>query len=93
MKMPWYEFVVYYAPSLVLCISHVQRRLISFSIFIDSGLSPHSDALPGIPIPLHKVLNELPLFGDTTSSQALLFSPPFAEPSVPVPTYPNYTSL
>ena len=76
MKMPWYEFVVYYAPSLVLCISHVQRRLISFSIFIDSGPSSHSDTLPGISIPKHKVLNELPLFGDTTSNQALLLSPP-----------------
>ena len=88
MKMPWCEFVVYHAPSLVLCISHVQHRLISFSIFIDSGLSPHSDTLPGIPIPICKVLNELPLFGDTTSNQALLFSSPFAEPSVPVPTHP-----
>jgi calcium channel MID1 len=37
------------------------------------------------------VLNELPFFGDTTSNQALLFSPPFAKPFVQVPTYPNYT--
>ena len=33
----------------------------------------------------------LPLLGDTTATQALLFSPPFAPPSLVPPTYPNYT--
>ncbi|KAI0031091.1 stretch-activated cation channel Mid1 [Vararia minispora EC-137] len=33
----------------------------------------------------------LPLFGDTTSNQALLFSPVFAAASIADPSYPNYT--
>lgn len=45
--------------------------------------------------PLH-TLNDsvvsLPLLGDTTSNQALLFSPPIASgPSHETPSYPNYT--
>lgn len=45
--------------------------------------------------PLH-TLNDselnLPLLGDTTSNQALLFSPPIASgPSYEAPSYPNYT--
>ena len=76
MKMLWYEFVVYLAPSLVLCISHVQLRLISFSIFIDSGLSSHPDALPGIPIPIHKVLNKLPSSGTPHPTKPYSSLPP-----------------
>ncbi|KAK7472238.1 stretch-activated cation channel mid1 [Stygiomarasmius scandens] len=41
--------------------------------------------------PLHETLDALPLFGDTTANQALLFSPPFDPPSISDPTYPNYT--
>ena len=37
------------------------------------------------------MLSQLPFLGDTTSNQALLFSPPFATPSISAPTYPNYT--
>ena len=41
--------------------------------------------------PLHRSLSDLPLLGDTTSTQALLFSPPFAPQPSEVSTYPNYT--
>ena len=42
--------------------------------------------------PLHAPLGDLPFFADSTSNQALLFSPPFLPPAAsPVPTYPNYT--
>ncbi|KAF8175761.1 stretch-activated Ca2+-permeable channel component-domain-containing protein [Pholiota molesta] len=41
--------------------------------------------------PLHQTLSALPLLGDTTANEALLFSPPFAPFDVPQPTYPNYT--
>ncbi|KDQ58001.1 hypothetical protein JAAARDRAFT_193486 [Jaapia argillacea MUCL 33604] len=41
--------------------------------------------------PLHQVLSTLPLLGDTTTNQALLFSPPFSPPQTPPPTFPNYT--
>ncbi|KAI0942463.1 hypothetical protein AcW1_003091 [Taiwanofungus camphoratus] len=41
--------------------------------------------------PIHEILDSLPLLGDTTSNQALLFSPPFSPPEVSTPTYPNYT--
>jgi len=42
--------------------------------------------------PLHAPLGDIPFFGDSTSNQALLFSPPFLAPaSDPEPTFPNYT--
>lgn len=42
---------------------------------------------------MHAVLSAdaLPLLGDTTSNQALLFSPPFGTSPDPEPTFPNYT--
>lgn len=41
--------------------------------------------------PLHGSISTPPLLGDTTATQALLFSPPFAPPTNITPTYPNYT--
>ncbi|THV06242.1 hypothetical protein K435DRAFT_711798 [Dendrothele bispora CBS 962.96] len=41
--------------------------------------------------PLHETLDRLPLFGDTTANQALLFSPPFGQVPISDPRYPNYT--
>ncbi|RDB24086.1 Stretch-activated cation channel MID1 [Hypsizygus marmoreus] len=41
--------------------------------------------------PIHEILPNLPLLGDTTSNQALLFSPAFAISQNDKPTYPNYT--
>ncbi|KAF9005223.1 stretch-activated Ca2+-permeable channel component-domain-containing protein [Cyathus striatus] len=41
--------------------------------------------------PMHEVLTNLPLFGDSTANQALIFSAPFLAPSLPKPSYPNYT--
>ncbi|KAE9406868.1 hypothetical protein BT96DRAFT_851206 [Gymnopus androsaceus JB14] len=41
--------------------------------------------------PIHEVLVAFPLLGDTTSNQALLFSPPFDPLTFTDPTYPNYT--
>jgi calcium channel MID1 len=35
--------------------------------------------------------DQLPLVGDTTSNQLLIFSPPFAPTHAPTPSYPNYT--
>lgn len=40
---------------------------------------------------MHEILITLPFLGDTTSNQALLFSPPFDPPTIPIPTFPNYT--
>lgn len=40
---------------------------------------------------IHEVLDTLPLFGDTTANQALIFSPPLFTETTPQPTYPNYT--
>ncbi|KAI0075020.1 hypothetical protein K474DRAFT_1460005 [Panus rudis PR-1116 ss-1] len=40
---------------------------------------------------MHETVNDLPLLGDTTGNQVLLFSPPFSPPSTETPTYPNYT--
>jgi calcium channel MID1 len=34
-----------------------------------------------------------PLLGDTTATQALIFSPPFQDAPIENPTYPNYTLL
>ncbi|KAJ7163995.1 stretch-activated cation channel Mid1 [Mycena crocata] len=42
-------------------------------------------------IPIHEVVSTLPLLGDTTATQALLFSPPFSPQTQQDPTYPNYT--
>jgi calcium channel MID1 len=42
-------------------------------------------------IPIHEVLLTPPLLGDTTATQALLFSPPFAPQNTQDPNYPNYT--
>lgn len=41
--------------------------------------------------PLHELTDSLPLLGDTTSNQALLFSPPVSSIPVNEPSYPNYT--
>ncbi|KAL0577405.1 stretch-activated cation channel mid1 [Marasmius crinis-equi] len=41
--------------------------------------------------PLQEHLVNFPLLGDTTSNQALLFSPPFALQRQEEPSYPNYT--
>lgn len=42
--------------------------------------------------PIHAILPTFPLLGDTTSSQALLFSAPFAAiEAAPEPTFPSYT--
>ncbi|KAK0436385.1 stretch-activated cation channel Mid1 [Armillaria borealis] len=42
--------------------------------------------------PMHKILTDPPSLGDTTATQAIIFSPVFSEvfPSE-VPTYPNYS--
>lgn len=41
---------------------------------------------------LHEVLeDEIPLLGDSTSTQGLLFSPAFEPYTLPESTYPNYT--
>lgn len=42
---------------------------------------------------MHQVLDTLPLFGDTTSNQAIIFSPPFDHDSLSItqPSFPNYT--
>lgn len=39
----------------------------------------------------HEILDTLPLLGDTTANQALIFSSPFSTETVPQPSYPNYT--
>ena len=41
--------------------------------------------------PMHELLTELPLLGDTTANQALIFSPAFLPQNITEPTYPNYT--
>lgn len=51
----------------------------------------NSDQREFIPGSLHSQLTTFALLGDTTSNQALLFSPPFLPPTVEQPTYPNYT--
>ncbi|KAI6108570.1 stretch-activated cation channel Mid1, partial [Pisolithus croceorrhizus] len=40
---------------------------------------------------VHEILDALPLFGDSSANQAILFSPPFAFETTMDPTYPNYT--
>ncbi|KAH9840768.1 stretch-activated Ca2+-permeable channel component-domain-containing protein [Rhodofomes roseus] len=41
--------------------------------------------------PLHQVLDEVPLFSDSTANQVLMFSPPFSPSNMSSPSYPNYT--
>ncbi|KAJ7086140.1 stretch-activated cation channel Mid1 [Mycena belliarum] len=41
-------------------------------------------------IPIHEWVPSPPLVGDTTATQALLFSPPFAPQTPQDPAYPNY---
>ncbi|EPQ53149.1 hypothetical protein GLOTRDRAFT_117225 [Gloeophyllum trabeum ATCC 11539] len=41
--------------------------------------------------PMHEILPTIPLLGETTSNQALIFSPPFSPPPIVSPSYPNYT--
>lgn len=41
--------------------------------------------------PLFETLPSLPLLGDTTSNQVLLFSPPFQPTPMNEPSFPNYT--
>ncbi|KAK0187108.1 stretch-activated Ca2+-permeable channel component-domain-containing protein [Armillaria mellea] len=42
--------------------------------------------------PIHKILTDPPSLGDTTATQAIIFSPVFSEASPSeVPTYPNYS--
>ncbi|KAG1727781.1 stretch-activated cation channel Mid1 [Suillus paluster] len=40
---------------------------------------------------VHELLPSLPLLGDTTNTQALIFSPPFSTVESSLSTYPNYT--
>ncbi|KAI5989562.1 stretch-activated Ca2+-permeable channel component-domain-containing protein [Pisolithus albus] len=40
---------------------------------------------------IHEILDALPLFGDSSANQAILFSPPFTFETMTNPTYPNYT--
>ncbi|KAG6331735.1 hypothetical protein ID866_7354 [Astraeus odoratus] len=40
---------------------------------------------------VHGILDQLPLFGDSTTNQAILFSPAYALETEPESTYPNYT--
>ncbi|KAJ6577432.1 stretch-activated cation channel Mid1 [Mycena capillaripes] len=42
-------------------------------------------------VPIHQVMSAGALLGDTTATQAILFSPPFSPPDVQDPKYPNYT--
>ena len=62
----------------------------------DNGFLPHYDRNLLYKAPIHEILPYVPLLGDTTSNQALLFSAPFdssppAGSFFPQPTYPNYT--
>ncbi|KAB5589811.1 Stretch-activated Ca2+-permeable channel component [Ceratobasidium theobromae] len=41
--------------------------------------------------PLHQRMTQLPLLGDTTATQAIIFSSPFLVQEFTEPTYPNYT--
>ncbi|KAJ7841335.1 stretch-activated Ca2+-permeable channel component-domain-containing protein [Mycena olivaceomarginata] len=42
-------------------------------------------------VPIHQSDDSAALLGDTTSTQALLFSPAFSPPDIQDPKYPNYT--
>ncbi|KAK7045481.1 stretch-activated cation channel mid1 [Paramarasmius palmivorus] len=41
--------------------------------------------------PLHEYSQSLPMLGDTTANQAILFSAPFQQADINQPQYPNYT--
>ncbi|QRV81028.1 stretch-activated cation channel MID1 [Ceratobasidium sp. AG-Ba] len=41
--------------------------------------------------PVHQRMTQLPLLGDTSSTRAIIFSPPFLAPNFTEPSYPNYT--
>lgn len=41
--------------------------------------------------PIHELLRGLPVLGDTTSTEAIIFSAAFIKPLIPSPSYPNYT--
>lgn len=43
------------------------------------------------PVPIHELVTPLPLLGDTTSNQAILFSAPISQEFLQEPTFPNYT--
>ena len=54
--------------------------------------SPFQIALSNSTTPLHQYLSSLPLFADSTSNQAIIFSPPFQPaPDLSFPSFPNYT--
>ncbi|KAF7330272.1 putative acetate kinase [Mycena venus] len=42
-------------------------------------------------VPIHESAAVAALFGDSTATQAILFSPPFSAPDIEAPKYPNYT--
>lgn len=56
---------------------------VTFEVGVSSNFSDTSS--------LHEILTALPLLGDTTSNQAIIFSPPFSMPDIIRPTYPNFT--
>ncbi|KAI6000346.1 hypothetical protein F5J12DRAFT_914305 [Pisolithus orientalis] len=51
----------------------------------------HFVALRALNATMPESFNAPPLFGDSTTNQAILFSPPFAFMTKSEPTYPNYT--
>jgi calcium channel MID1 len=81
----------------VLAIKSDSSDDVAFDIGIsDSGMHPFlyrraSHFYNGYIGPIHESLTELPFFGDTTSNQALLFSPLFQRIENIKPTYPNFT--
>ncbi|KAJ7039641.1 stretch-activated Ca2+-permeable channel component-domain-containing protein [Mycena alexandri] len=85
------------AVSIALCTGTTDTPVPRF--FVTNGSSTCKTATPQMSfqvglsndIPIHQVVNTSALLGDTTASQALLFSPPFSPQDVQDPTYPNYT--
>ncbi|KAJ3570098.1 hypothetical protein NP233_g4627 [Leucocoprinus birnbaumii] len=60
------------------------------------GLPPGASFEVGVSTddPLHEIIPDFPLFGDSTNNQAIIFSPLLAAaPPLVNPTYPNYTFL
>lgn len=64
-----------------------------YPVGVSQHLVTHTELLHiSIPVaPLHRSLSTPPLLGDTTATQALLFSPPFNPPTLVPPSYPNFT--